>query len=156
MVYNGKSKRIKNALKAIATDLQYNDEPAFQEVLGSNAGAFNGYPNLQILPGDISTEHVTTGESDHAPAYILRVRIPLEDTNTAQETAVDKMYDLTDLLIDAIEDQDTHMSLTDDDGLIAITKMDAARGDWLEVPASNGANLVCDVNVQITYSKDLS
>jgi hypothetical protein len=158
--YNGKSKRIKNALVALVEGIQYDTGSgggqAFEQVIGSSHAAFEGWPNAQVLPGDVTVEKPTVNQADRTPAYFVRIRLPLEDTQQAQDAAYDQMYDLTDLVIDAVDQADYDGSLQDGTGLIAITMMNATRGDWIIEPSSNGINLVCDVNVQITYSIDLS
>lgn len=168
MSYNGNSKRIKNALMAMLTAIQYDAgggaENAFAQVLDNSRNIFDGYPNAQVLPGDITVERPTTGQADKAPAYIVRIRIPLESLDAANETrtpdeiqsaAYDQMYDLTDLVIDAVDQADHDASLTDDAGLISITMMDATRGDWLVVTAADGSVLLCDVNLAVSYSRNL-
>ena len=157
--YNSMNKRIKNALVLLATSIQYDVgqglEPAFTQVLDNNRQVFDGWPNVSVLPGKLQVQRDTTHQADKIPSYILRIRIPMEDSNISQSAAYSYMYDLTDLLIDAFLMADNQQSLTDSQGLIAITMMDTSLGDWLEVPSSQGSVLICDVNIAITYSKNL-
>jgi hypothetical protein len=155
VAYDGKSKRIKNALVSVLTAITYNDESAFTQVLDNSRNVFDSYPNVQVLPGDVSNEKTTTGQTDRTPAYIIRIRIPLEDANQTQSTAYDHMYDLTDLVLDELDTSDHDSTLNDIDPTLGVYMMDATRGDWMVVPSSGGDTLLCDVNVQVTYSKDL-
>lgn len=166
--YTGKSKRIKNAVVAILTAITYDtgsgSEAAFAQVLDNPRNIFDGWPNAQVLPGGLRTDRATTDEMDKTPAYIIRIRIPLEslkntaDTRTPDErqsAAVDQMYDLTDLVVDAIADADKASSLNDGAGTIAITMTDTKQGDWRVVSAGDGSVLMADIDLTVAYSRDL-
>lgn len=165
--YNGKSKRIKNALVTLLSSIQYDtgagNEPAFAQVLDNARNVFDGWPNAQVLPGGLQVERPTTDEMDKTPAYIIRVRIPLEalkgedDERTPDErqsAAYDQMYDLTDLIVDALAQDDKDASLNDGSS-IAITMMDAKQGDWRIVSGDDGAILLGDLDLTVSYSQDL-
>lgn len=157
--YVGKSRRIKDALVALLEGVTYDKGsgagPAFQKVLGSNWSGFDGYPVAQVLPGREATSRPTTGQADKTPDYIVRIRLPLEDTEQSEQETFDYMYDLSDLVIDAIHDADQRSTLEDGRGPLDIYQMDCEQGDWLEVASDNGSNLFFDINVTVSYSKDL-
>lgn len=157
--YNGKAKRIKNSLVALLTGIQYDagsgPEDAFQQVLGSNYGTFTGWPNVQVLPGHEAVTVVTTHQNDKAPDYIIRVRIALEDTSQSQDAAFEQMYDLSDLMIDAISDADHDSTLNDSEGTLGVYMMNINQGDWAILPTNGGLCLAFDLIVQVTYARDM-
>ncbi len=157
--YNGMSKRVKNALKALLAGIDYDtgsgNEDAFTSILGSTEGQFDGYPAVRVLPGDVTTEKADTGVNDRGLNYILRVHLPLEDTAEASEATYDHMYDLTDLMIDTLDRGDYTGALEDIEPDFGTWILNATRGDWYVTESEAGAVLMCDVNVEVKYSKDL-
>lgn len=159
MAYNGKAKRIKNALLLLLATIEYDagggNEAAFAQILDNNRNVFEGYPNAQVLPGDVTDTRQTVAQTDRMITYMIRLRIPLEDTDASQSATYDQMYDLTDLVLDCFDESDQGSTLADGIGTIGTYFMNATRGDWKIVPAGNGVILLCDINLEITYSKDL-
>jgi hypothetical protein len=155
--YNGKSKTIKNAIKTLVSTIKYDtgsgEEDAFTLITDSTAGEFDSSPVLQILPGDVTTTKGTTAQNDRVVALILRTHLQIEGDPGNESAVVDHMYDLTDLLIDQLDqgDQDGALAGTGTGAWI----LNATRGDWTVVPQNEGAVLMCDVNVEVKYSKDL-
>src|SRR5688572_5486872 len=115
MAYSGPSKKIKNALKTVLEGIEYDagsgDEPAMY-VKDSSHGAFDGYPAVRILPADIGNDKSSTAEQERAPAYLLMVHLPMEDTPESESETYDKMYDLTDLIMDTLDQGDRDNVLT--------------------------------------------
>lgn len=156
--YSGKSKRIKNALVTLMSGVQYDagsgNEPAFVSVLDNTQGEFTGYPSLRVLPNDVTNEKYSTHQSDRTVAFVARVHIPLEETPESEAAAFDKVYDLTDLIIDAIDVADSDGTLNTLDATLGVLLMDADRGDWTVQVGQSGVMLLCDVNVTVRYSKN--
>src|SRR3712207_5800168 len=102
--YNGVTKRIKNAvvtvLSGITLDTGTGSEPAFAQVLDNTVGEFDGYPSVRVLPGDLDNQNGAWSVQDRGTAFIVRVHEQLEDTPEAESATYDRMYDLTDLIID--------------------------------------------------------
>lgn len=145
-------------LQGITYDAGGGAEPAFANVTDNNVGAFEGDPNVQVLPGALTVDLPTTGQADKTPAYIIRLRVPMEDNNISQSTAFNQMYDLTDLIIDAITQADHDGTLVTAVGAlpgINMLNVTATRGDWIDMTSFGGAELICDVNVENYYSRDL-
>lgn len=156
VAYSGRSKRIKNALKQVVSAIQYDAgsgaENLYQEVTDTTADQFDGYPVLQILPGDYTTEKAAFNQNDRSVNLVLRTHLRIE-TQTA--ATYDKMYDMTDLLLDALDQADDDNSLNTIDATLGTWILNAIRGDWSVVDSAQGSILLCDVNVEVKYSKDL-
>lgn len=146
----GLSKSIKNALVEVLDGIEYQDEPAFTDVIGHTQGEFDSYPLVRVLPGDQTSERSTQSQNDRTIRYIVRTHVELNGG-----TAFDYMYDLTDLIIDTINEADFADQLSTIDPTIPTFMMQADRGDWFDTDTQAGVVLVCDVNVEVTYSKDL-
>ena len=143
-----KSRDIKNALVTLISGLTQDGEPAFVSVEGHSIGKFDGYPSVQVLPGRQDTEKAAQNQNDRTPVYEIRTHV--EATETGSE--FDYMYELTDLLIDAL-DQADH-----DDAFRAVTGtylLNVTQGDWDYIETQAGTVLVFAINVEVTYSKDL-
>jgi hypothetical protein len=161
--FDSMPKRIKNALMLMLGAIQYDTgagaTAAFKQVLDNSRGVFIGWPNVQVLPGSMTDDRQSVDQADITVEYILRLRIPLEDTDQDQSSAFDMVYDLTDLIVDAVDSADQDSTLADGTGnlasLLGNFLMQASRGEWIVYPANEGDIFVCDVNVQITYSKSL-
>jgi hypothetical protein len=156
--YNSQAKRIKNALKTLLSGIQYDagsgNEPAFVSVLDNTTGEFDGYPSLRVLPGDLDTEKASVAENERTAAYVIYVHLPLEATPATEGATYDKMYDLTDLILDCLDEGDFDNSLTAIDSTIGVHFLDAQRGDWLVNDSKGGAILICRIDVQVRYSKN--
>lgn len=157
--YSGKSKRIKNALKIMLTAVQYDagsgGEAAFTSVLDNTRGEFDGYPAARILPADLTTTKASVGQNDRSVNFIVVVTLPLEDSPETEAATFDKMYDLTDLIIDTLDQGDFIGAVNTADPTIGTYILNATRGDWMVVDTKAGLQLTCDVNVEVKYSKEL-
>jgi hypothetical protein len=157
--YNGISKRTKNALVTIVSDVKYDagsgEEQAFQSVIGTTEGEFDAYPILRILPGELLTDKSSTAENERTLVFILRTVLPLEDTPEASAATYDKLYDLTDIMLDTLDEGDGRPGrqgiLTETDATLPTYSLNATRGDWLVAPTAAGVMLVCDVNLEVRY-----
>lgn len=157
--YSGKSKRIKNALMAILTAIQYDagggTEAAFTSVIDSTKDEFDGYPVLRVLPGHIDDTKGAVGQNDRQVNFMLLGHLPLEDVSTVPAASFDKMYDLTDLIIDTLDEGDFTDALNNEDGTLGTWLMNVSRGDWTTVNTKAGAQLTWNIDVTVSYSKEL-
>src|SRR4051794_11602233 len=114
--YSGTTKRLKNALKTLMATATYDagngESAAFVRVITSTEGEFDSYPVLRILPGSLQNDKAATYENERTAAYTFRVLLPLESRVDASEQTFDKMYDLTDLILDTLDDADVHRRLS--------------------------------------------
>jgi hypothetical protein len=158
-VYNGTAKRVKNALVILLQGITYDtgsgSEAAFTQVLDNTHNEFHADQTAQVLPGDVTDDQPTVAQADRVLSYIIRIRLALEDTPETESNTYDRMYDLTDLVLDTCDLSDRTGSLRDAIGAIGITLMQASRGDWVVLETNAGATLICDINIGITYSKKL-
>jgi hypothetical protein len=157
--YNGQSKKIKNALKAILTAIQYDggggSETAMY-VLDSSHGKAEGYPVLRLLPADVDDNKAAVFENERTVNFLLIVELPMEVSPETEAATYDKMYDLTDLIIDTLDVGDATSALHAQDSTLNTYLLAATRGDWYAVAENDGIKLVCDINVAVKYSKLLS
>ena len=144
------SKSIKNALVTLLSGLQLAGETAFTEVKGYSAGEFDGYPSARVLPGDQTTEKAAIGQNDRTVSLIVRTHVMATDDGTD----IDYLYDLTDLIIDSLDAADFDNELNIIDPTIQTHMLDATRGDWSMDDFGAGPVLLCDVNVDVKYSKN--
>jgi hypothetical protein len=145
-----KSKAIKNALVEILSNCELNGEPAFTDVKGHPRGEFDGYPSVRVLPGDQSNRKASQGQNDRTPAYVVRTHVPIQDDGSE----IDYIYDLTDLILDTLDTADFENQLNELDPTIGTFILTADRGDWLPVETPTGVVQACDINVEVSYSKD--
>src|SRR3712207_6284441 len=141
--YKGQSRRIKDALKQILSEVTYDtgsgSEPAFQDVKGSTQGEFDGYPSARVLPGDVEDEKGAMGQNDHGPSYIVRLYVNREaDSDLDEEALIDQMYDLTDLVIDELDRADYNDALKNKDPEIRDYIMTSSEGAWSVFESSAG------------------
>lgn len=146
-----RSKAIKNALVDLIDDLTYEDETAFTSVVGHNGGEFDGYPAVRVLPGDTTTEKASVSQNDRTLTFIVRTHLPVKEDGSE----VDYMYDLTDLLLDQFDSGDFLNALNAKDATIKTHILNATRGDWFDSDTGTGVVLMCDINVEVRYSKNL-
>jgi hypothetical protein len=157
--YNGRSKRIKNALKAVLAGITYDAGGGAEQamyVLDSSSGQFEGYPGLRVLPADIDSDKASVAENERVVRFLVSVHLPMEDNAESEAATYDKMYDLTDLILDTLDVGDFTGALNAQDPTIGTYFLNATRGDWFAVEENAGVLLVCDLNVEIKYSKDLA
>lgn len=142
-----KSLDIKNALVSLLQAVQLDGETAFTEVRGHTRGEFNGYPSIRVLPLDVSNEQGAQSQMDKTVAFSVRTHLPIGDGSE-----FDRMYILTDLILDTIDQADN-----DDDlrAALGTNLMSATRGLWGEMETQRGVVLYADINVEVSYSKDL-
>jgi len=142
-----KSKTIKNALITLLKGLQLNGEAAFVAVKGHPRGSFDGFPQVRVLPGDQTTEKGAYGQNDRTVSLTARVHIPYTDDGSE----FDYMYELTDLILDALDTEDYSGSFNSDNGTYVLNTQ---RGDWFDEDTPTGPVLTCEVSVDVSYSKD--
>lgn len=85
---------------------------------------------------------------------MIYVHLPLESTAATESATYDKMYDLTDLILDCLDEGDFDNSLSAIDSTIGVHFLDAQRGDWIVNTSKGGAILICLIDVNVRYSKN--
>lgn len=165
--YNGLNKRFKNAIMGLLGSLTYDigngSGAAFVTVTGDATTEFNSYPIVRVLPGEMDTQKASVAENERTLAYDCYVHLPLE--NRPQHTVngsqvamsesdiIDWMYDLTDIIIDSLDEGDFHNVLSTYDATLPSYFLEAQKGDWKVKGSKGGALLQCVVSLHIRYSK---
>lgn len=136
--------------------LQYGGETAFVDVIDTTADEFKGFQVLRVLPGHLDNEKSMMSASDRTVNYMLIGHLRLEDTNVVPTEKFDQLYDLTDLIVDALDEWDVGNTLNLTDPDLSSWIMSTSRGDWmLETLPGVGAVLTWNIDLQVSYSKDL-
>jgi hypothetical protein len=156
----GKSRQIRDALVTLVSGLTYEGEPAFVSVKDSTNGEFDGFPSLRVLPdpqGGLENENVAMSQQDRTVALALLGHIESKDDNPevdVESKAISQMLDLTDLIIDAIDEEDftNALDIETDTGTYVMT---AQLGEWNWADSSAGVLLLFLVHVKVAYSKNL-
>lgn len=151
----GKSRSIKDALVQVLSEIQNGDEPAFVEVTDSTSKDFEGHPSVRVLPNYIENNKGSMSQNDRDVWFQVVVHLKLEDVTKVQSETIDQMYDLTDLIMDTLDEADFNNTLAEKDRTIGTYMMDADRADWDVVESKGGALLMLVIGVQVSYSKDL-
>lgn len=158
--YSGVSKRFKDALVGILSAIDYDGgngaEPAFVSVVDNTKDEYDAYPVLRVLPGHIDDQKGATGQNDRTVNFMLIGHLPLEDVATVPSVTFDQMYNLTDLIIDQLDNADFDNQLQTIDPSIPTFLLNVTRGDWTTEPTKAGAQLTWNIDVEVSYSKDLS
>jgi hypothetical protein len=153
----GNSRKIRDAIVSTLTGLVYLSEPAFVSIKTSTQGEFNGYPSLRVMPDPLGIENKPSemSQNDRTVTTSVLGHILLEDTPDSEDVAINRMLDLTDLIIDALDKADYEQNLPDLDLDSQSYVLNADRAEWTFADSSAGAILLFLVNVHVTYSKDL-
>jgi len=158
----GSSRQIRDAVMTALADITYDDEPAFVSIKGSTKGEFDGYPALRVLPSPEGLANVKSSmaQQDRTVSLSILGHIELENKDPdpsvdVEKDAIDQMLDLTDLIVDRLDQVDFDNTLavdTDTDTYI----MNTESGEWNWVVSGAGALLLFLVNVKVTYSKNMT
>ena len=144
-----KAKDIKNQLVTLIQGLQLDGEQAFVDVQDNSIGKFDGYPSVQVLPGRQDTEKAAQNQNDRTVVFEVRTHVePQEDGSE-----FDYMYELSDLLIDSLDQADADNTFQ---AAIGTYILNATQGDWDYIDGPAGPVLVFVINVEVSYSKDAS
>jgi NADPH:quinone reductase-like Zn-dependent oxidoreductase len=107
----------------------------------------------------LENENVAMSQQDRTVALALLGHIELESKDDNPEVdveskAISQMLDLTDLIIDAIDEEDftNALDIETDTGTYVMT---AQLGEWNWADSSAGVLLLFLVHVKVAYSKNL-
>lgn len=148
----GKLKDIKNSIIASLEGLQYGDETAFTEVVGDTRASFNGYPAARVVLNGQPNEVSTNQQNERTPEFLIITYVQYEAQKAnAEGKAFDIGYDLTDLVIDQLDD----LVPEDENGekFTVITR--PAQAGWEIVESEAGNVLGIMATVRISYSHDI-
>jgi hypothetical protein len=155
--YKGNSRKIKDGLVQILQGITYDTgagaEPAFVQVLDNTKDEFEGYPSLRVLPNNISSASADNADKNHTVSFAIIMHFPLSSPTDIESTTYNRMYDLTDLIIDTLEHDDYIGQLSKIDPSFVNWIMDIKQGSWRVATGKTGALLLCSINAEISYSK---
>ena len=148
----GMSRRIKDAIVSILAGIEYEGETAFVSVLDNTKDEFTGYPSVRVLPSELSSSELDSADRDHAVEYAAIMHFPLNSPTDVDSEVYDRMYDLTDLIINTLElhDQDGGLSAIDPEIQAWLMSVPSAR--WYVGQSEAGALLLCNVTIKVRYS----
>lgn len=145
-----KTLSIRNAIIGLIQGIQIDDEAAFSSVSGVPVGEFDDYPSVRVLPSVLDNEKAAFRQTDRSVTFIVRTYLPYGANEQATNT--DKMYLLTDLIFDQLDESDEDEAFRTALGTYILT---TDRGEWTVEEVAGGVLLYADINVEVSYSKDL-
>lgn len=155
-VVHGMNRKIKDALVTILTGLTYGGEPAFVSVLDNTHSEFAGSPVARVLPDGYRSVTGSNYQKDHMVSFSVIISWPIEDPSNIEADLYNAMYDLTDVVVNALELGDHAGRLSAIDPTIQDWKLDVTRANWRLAAGKTGALLLDEIIVEITYSQDIA
>lgn len=159
MAYKSKARKIRDALVTILQGINYDagtgNEPAFGIVTADPSLESDEEPYALVYPGLINNNLVATGEMDRSVGFAVFVVLKMETDSRNQLQTYDYMTDLTELILDTIDEGDFTDVLNTVDSSLGTWMMEATRGTFKPAKSNSGAILLCQIDVAIHYSKDL-
>lgn len=159
MAYKGKSRHIRDALVTLLQGVTYDagggPEPALGIVTADPSAEFSAEPFCLVLPGPIDNIMVTTSQNDRTVHFSVLLMLTMETVNRTRAATYNYMEDLTDLLMDTLDEADFHDQLNTVDNTIGTWLMATNRGEFVPGESKSGAVLLCTLDVTVSYSKDL-
>ncbi|RAN78016.1 hypothetical protein B5P43_18465 [Bacillus sp. SRB_336] len=153
------NRRIKDALITILSGITYDtglgEEPAFVSVLDNTKDEFEGYPAIRILPNNLSSVIDTNAQNNHTVSFAVIMHFPLNSPDEVESSIYDRMYDLTDLIVDTAEHADYIDELSTIDSAIQNWLMVVKQGRWYIANGKAGSLLLCNLDIEVSYSKDV-
>jgi hypothetical protein len=155
-VQAGITRQLKDALVAILQTVQYGGEPAFVSVLDNTHDEFSGFPAALVLPDKITSVPMGLGgQMEHTAAFEFVTHIPVASPSDVEQTQYNTMYDLTDLLQNAIESGFFTNALSQQIAGFASYNMTCKQAVIRPVQSKIGPILLSRLNIEITYSQDV-
>ncbi len=159
MAYKGKTRHIRDALVTLLQGVTYDagggSEPAFGLVTADPSQEFTTEPFCLVYPAMSQDVKGATGQNDRTAAFAIFVMLNMETGTRTQAQTYNYMSDLTDLILDALDEGDFNDSLNISDNTLGTWLMDASRSDFRPAETKGAAVLLCSIDVAITYSKNL-
>lgn len=142
----GKIKDIKDAIVQAITDLEYNNESAYAEVVSDSRPTFDQYPAARVILNGQPNEVSTNVQNERTAEFLVISYVQYEagDYN-AEGAAFDLGYELTDLIVDKMDALEP--------GFTVITQPTQSGWEILETSAGNVLGIMA--TVRIRYSHDI-
>lgn len=157
--YKSQARKIRDALVTVISGINYDTgsgpEQAFQLVTGDPATEFNQEPYALVYPAPIDSIKGATGQQDRTVAFKILILLNMENGARTQSQTYNYMFDLTELVLDVLDEGDFHDTLNTIDNTLGTWIMNASRGTFVPAETKAGAALLCTIDIAVSYSKDL-
>lgn len=162
--FKSQARHIRDAVIQVLQGIQYDagsgPEPAFDPdanpVTSNPADELKGEPFCLVYPGKLETKKAARGIQDRTVNLCVFLELSLESsTGRTQAQTYDYMYDLTELVLNALDEGDYTDALHSDDSTIVNWIMNASVGTMRPAKSKVGVVLLCQIDVAIKYSFDL-
>lgn len=159
MAYKSKSRKIRDALIGILNAVSYDAgggaEPAFALVTGDPSTEFAQEPYALVYPAPTLDSKGATGQNDREVQFEILLLLSMQNGQRTQSQTYNYMYDLSELVLDALDEGDFTDALDTQDASIGAYLMDAKRSSFIPADVKGGAVLLCTIDVSISYAKNL-
>lgn len=157
--YKSKARHIRDAVIALLQALTYDTgggaESAFALVTGDPSQEFGEEPYALVYPAQITDTKGATGQADRAVGFAIFIMLSTENKQRTQNATYNYMYDLEEIVLDALDSADFHDSLNATDNTIGTWLMDIQTGGLVPADTKSGGVLLCTINLIVSYSKNL-
>jgi hypothetical protein len=157
--YKGMTRKVRDALITILQGITYDAgsgaEPAFGLVTRDPKSENGQEPYVLIWSIPSRSAVVAVGQVDRTLNYAIFIELTLESTSRTQAQTIDYMSDLTDLTMDALNEADYNGQLHTIDNTIQNWILTVTKSDFKPAKSKNGAVLLCQIDVCVSYSVDL-
>ncbi len=153
--YKSKSRRIRDALVSRIAGIQLNGESAFETATADPSVAFDKEPYALVFPAPSTDEKSQIGQQDRTVAFAVIILLKMEGTTRTQLETYDYMYDLTELVLDQLDEDDFQDALNQEEDSLGTWILNATRSSFTPAEAKGGAALLCTIDVEVSYSKNL-
>ncbi|HET6924999.1 MAG TPA: hypothetical protein VFH39_04175 [Candidatus Saccharimonadales bacterium] len=158
MSYKGTSRKVKDCLVNILTNLTYDAgsgaEPLFVKVLDNTHDEFEGYPIARVLPDRAASSVQDSISWLHEDSFAIIVTWPLTDPSNVESDLYNAAYDCADLVRDTLEHDDHAATLNSIDPTLSWNFATVPSTSWrVATSKQGGAILALSLNVTISYSQ---
>lgn len=128
-----------------------------REVSGTPKLKFNNYPAAYVVPSENQSEYETSQANERVYAFI--VRLFYETKSTTVDTAMDRLEDVVDTVLDTLDKEDLKSSTNRTVGVslpsgYTFLSINAHPSTWGELPGAN--LLMAEIRVSVKLSIDIN
>lgn len=142
-------------LQDITFDAGSGAEAAFGLVTNDPAAEFDQEPYCLVYPGKLDTKKAAVGLQDRDVYFAIFIELTLETKNRTQAQTYDYMYNLSELVLNALDVGDFTGVLNTEDSTIVNWILNASRSTMKPAKTKAGAVLLCQIDACVSYSMDL-
>lgn len=158
--YKSNARILKDGLLALLSSIQYDagngEGSAFELVTDDPSGAITAEPYALVIPAPWEDIKGPVGQNDRTVCFTIVMLLSLEDKQRTQPQSYNMMEDLTELVLDALDESDFTDGLNQynpdpKNWILESPKAHILPAEWKK----GGAVLLCRIDVAIKYTKDL-